>query len=194
MKVDTVYCINLDHRPDRWEQVQIEIAKLGIKCIRVPGVYNKSCPANGLHQSIKNIIANAKKNQLPYVLIIEDDLHILSAEKVFASIENPPENWDLLSGGVYYYVPDKKYSEHWMKVKDYCSMHFVIINNTMYDFILNLPLDGKHIDRTIGNYTRHGLLKVYVMNPMPCKQYPGYSDIANNYVCYKKLVLPWIQI
>ena len=38
---DKIYCINLDYRTDRWEQVQNEFEKIGIenKVIRVPAYY-----------------------------------------------------------------------------------------------------------------------------------------------------------
>ena len=40
---DKVYCINMDKRPDRWEQAQIEFKKLGIEndVIRWSGVENE---------------------------------------------------------------------------------------------------------------------------------------------------------
>ena len=37
---DKIYCINLDSRPERWDECLVEFNKLELEVERVEGVYN----------------------------------------------------------------------------------------------------------------------------------------------------------
>lgn len=191
------YCMNLAHRKDRWEHMIKDFARLQrvmhVSLVKVPAVSIPSRPQTGTSETVHKIIRNAKEKGLEYVLILEDDLHIIDPDYVVKALKNTPADWDLLSGGVYHYSPDTKYNEYWMQVKDYCSMHFVIIHSRIYDKVLGISCLGQHIDRTIGGFARKKQIKAFVMHPMPCQQISGYSDIRKRAVNDNLRKLPWIQ-
>jgi GR25 family glycosyltransferase involved in LPS biosynthesis len=193
---EIAYCMNLDKRTDRWERVQQDFkrlqAVLPIKLERVSAVEELGCPQRGVARTVKKIIRIAKDRGLPYVLILEDDLFVIDPEKVERCLENPPEDWDILSGGAYYHVREEMWGEDWMRMKDFCSMHFIIIRETLYDYILNLKESAQHIDRNLGGQTKRGIIKTYIMHPMPCQQRPGFSNIRKKSVNDNRRRLPWI--
>lgn len=193
------FCMNLDTRTDRWNQVMQDFKilqdVLPITLTRVSAICNKSKPTVGTFETVFKIINMAKENNMEYVLILEDDLYIIDPNKIKICLENVPDDWHFLSGGVYHYIPDTMHNEHWMKMKDFCSMHFVIIRNTIYDKILALDKTG-HIDRTIGKMAREKKINMYLMHEMSCQQRPGFSNLRNNNVndnANNKKNLPWIQ-
>lgn len=84
MKIfDRIYCINLDRRPDRWEQVSKEFIKYNIdNVIRFSGVdganltntYNLLNGELGILETHLRIIDICKKDNIKDVLIMEDDV------------------------------------------------------------------------------------------------------------------------
>src|SRR3989344_5324731 len=192
------YCMNLDTRTDRWEQVTKDFIRLSnimdISIERVSAEAVPSKPMDGVTKTVKKIITIAKEQNLPYVLILEDDLFIIDANKVIQCLNNAPEEWDLLSGGVYFLCKDTPFNNDWMKIKDFCAMHFIIIKNTVYDTILNMNINGNHIDRYLGNLVRTNKLKMYVMYPMPCQQKSSFSNLRGRIVNDNTNTnLPWIE-
>ena len=198
MKVlpDTAYCMNLDDRTDRWEQVQKDFKRLSdvlpIKIERVSACAEPSKPQLGVAKTVHKVINIAKERNLEYVLLLEDDLYVIDPYKVKTCLENAPEDWDMLSGGAYHFSPDTSFDENWMKMKDFCSLHFIIFRNTIYDKILNIK-GGGHMDRNLGTEVRNKRMVMYIMHPMPCQQRPGFSNIRNRNVNDNKRSLPWID-
>ena len=191
------YCINLDKRTDRWEKVTKDFQRLSnkmdISIERVSAVAVPSRPQNGVTQSVQKIIKMAKEQQLEYVLVLEDDLFVVDPDKVVECLNNAPEDWDMLSGGVYLFSKDKDFDTNWVKVKDFCSMHFIIIKKTVYDHILNMKISGRHIDRALGSEVKKGKFKMYVMHPMPCQQASSFSNLRGRIVNDNTRKLPWVD-
>lgn len=191
------YCMNLDNRTDRWMQVTKDFERLSkvmnISIERVPAIAIPLKPQDGVTETVKKIIKTAKEQNLPYVLILEDDLFVIDADKVVKCLNNAPEDWDLLSGGVYYYCQDSSFNDDWMKLKDFCAMHFIIIKNSVYDTILNMKINGNHIDRLLGNEVKNKKLKMYVMYPMPCQQKSSFSNLRGRIVNDNTKNLPWVN-
>ena len=73
--IDKIYCINLDSRPDRWDECQVEFTKIGIqdKVERLPA-YEMSPGIAGCSKSHLECIKLAKSNNHKNVLILEDDI------------------------------------------------------------------------------------------------------------------------
>ena len=191
--VDHAYCMNLDHRTERWERTRREWPFDNIQLQRVSATYNPKSPRLGTATTFKKIIKDAKDKM---TLIIEDDLQILSKEKVITALQNPPSNdWDILLGGVYHYVPlkDGIHTEHWHQLQDFCSLHFIIVRESAYKKILDIPeSSNRNIDRQIAELVRQRRLTAFVIHPMPCRQYPGYSDLRKRHVNDNTRRLPWI--
>lgn len=102
-----IYCINLDSRPDRYNECLTEFQKLNIQVERMSGIdgrlhltpgLNISPGAYGLLLTNIKIIEIAMVNEYKNILILEDDVMFIDNfyEKFFDKIKHLPENWDLL--------------------------------------------------------------------------------------------------
>lgn len=190
MKVlpSVAYCINLDRRTDRWEQVQKDIAQLPFELRRVSAIENKSSPQDGFAETFKGIL----RDDEPYTLIIEDDLQVLSPTKVLQALTDVPDDWDILLGGSYGFKSDcKVVKKHWIKCTNFCSSHFIIIRNRVYDIIRRIHNNGSHFDTILGSLSK-STFNTYLMYRMPCCQRPGYSDMRKKNVNDNNRDLPWI--
>lgn len=88
---DSVLCINLDHRTDRWAEAQAELALCGLaaRCRRWPGIHvlPSESPARnggmGCTTSHRNIWRAMTRGELgERVLIFEDDFKLLLIEDI----------------------------------------------------------------------------------------------------------------
>jgi len=110
-----IYVINLDRRPDRMQQCQIEFEKIGIKVERVPAIDGNEIPNNfGLSSRDKacfaltsvhrKLINDAMLNKYESILVFEDDVTFIdNFNTIFnEKIEFLPDDWELLYlGGNY---------------------------------------------------------------------------------------------
>ena len=71
--INNVYYINLEERKDRKEHVEKQLDLLGWKYQRFNAIKNKSGRL-GCSLSHLNLLMEAKKKDLPYIVIIEDDI------------------------------------------------------------------------------------------------------------------------
>jgi GR25 family glycosyltransferase involved in LPS biosynthesis len=105
-------CINLDRRPERWQQMQRKFVRHGVGSVyRFPAIDgdNLTIPANWVHTpgaygcllSHVEVVREARRRNVPSVLIFEDDVvfddHFES--KFGASIGQLPRDWDILFFG-----------------------------------------------------------------------------------------------
>ena len=103
-----LYCINLDRRTDRYEEVQKEFLKIGANVERIsgidgktqtdiPGLTLKERSCYGLTSTHYKIIKNAKINAYESILIFEDDVMFTdNFNEIFnEKIKFLPNDWDL---------------------------------------------------------------------------------------------------
>jgi glycosyl transferase, family 25 len=168
--------INLPDRKDRLESFKKELVYLPCSNLQViPGVVHQN-PMIGIAQAHINAILIAKQNGWEQVLIMEDDVCFKGKEKtydyVINCLENIPENWDILLGGIYFCKKLEKENEYWSKVGEFCALHFYIVNSKAYDKILEYNFK-QHIDRWMNQ--KDGL-NCYVANKFFATQRNGFSD------------------
>ena len=193
---DKVYCINLDERTDRWEQVQVEFDKIGIRgdVERWSGV--KHTDGNlGCTLSHKTIIEHCKKQGLNNVLIFEDDVLFVNddVDKLEEAFEELGEmgNWDLFYVGLT--VPKdngccfSRVTDNILRTNFAYTTHAYAVNQQAFDPMIESWV--RHIDRgdTIVDTTlcteivrKRG--KSFVMDPIYAIQQPGLSNIGNNVI------------
>jgi len=104
-----IYVINLDRRPDRMQECQLEFNKIGINVERIPAIDGKEMPdswgmgsrdkaclaVNSVHRKLMN---DAKLNKHDSILIFEDDVTFVdNFNEIFNErIKSLPEDWDIL--------------------------------------------------------------------------------------------------
>lgn len=185
-----IYCVNLDSRPDRWEEAQIEFKKIGIENdVKRFSAIKHPNGATGCKQSHLNIIKEAKELNLDNVLIFEDDLFFVQTDlKMISDALNELNtlDWELFYFGATLCPHRGKITpvtQHIVKTNFAFTTHAYAINNTMFDFILNKGPNFPIIDVFYCNQVvRRG--KSFIINPMSCIQRESYSDIEKHHADY----------
>jgi len=183
---EKIYCINLDHRTDRWERASNFFKQNDINVERFSAIKH-SHGATGCAISHLTIIKNAKELNLKNVFIFEDDFQFDNydlnyIEKAFSEL---PNDWDIFYLG---YNPLEKlisYSDELYKINSSWCLHAYAINNTFYDEFINIA--GIPIDVPLRNIQRYK--KIFGVKENLCLQINNYSDIDNIYATNRDHIL-----
>ena len=162
-----IYCINLDSRPDRYNECLAEFKKLNINVQRVSGINGKpyfrpglnlSAGAYGLLLTNIRIIEDAIMNEYKNILVLEDDAEFDdNFYEIFnEKITSLPSDWDLLylggnnifqRGNFNLITGDRNFTitkENYKTLKhELCkttwtqTTHAVAINSKFYDILMN---------------------------------------------------------
>jgi len=176
-----IYVINLEERKDRLEHIKKYFSEyniIPIKAIKHEEGYK------GCFLSHKKCIQIAKEKMLKYIIVLEDDcLPLENFTKRLDNIINfldSYNNWDLLIGGGFHICPFhiqgkiETSTENLYKINGGYCMHFIIYNNTSYDYFLEQDI-SKPIDHIWQNN-----LQCIVPIPFIATQIDDFSDISNN--------------
>lgn len=213
-----IYCINLDHRKDRWQECCDIFNKYGItnKVERFSAIqykhedprYYKAMGQLGCSASHFEITKNALERKLENYLVLEDDFYFLDEpeilfKKINASLQQLPSDWQMFylggnldsSYGVY---PIEKYSENILKLKACHTTHAFSVHKSLYEQILEKSFFKIPIEEW---YNKYNVIDVYfskeilnhnrcfISNPLLALQKPGFSNIEQNYYDYTKWIL-----
>ena len=153
---DKIYCINLDHRHDRWEECceifnKYEILNKverfsALKFSNEDVKLNKTMGQIGCSMSHFEILKKAKKENLKNYLVFEDDFSLEYEPDILftylnKSISDLPDNWDMFYLGCnldssYGVFPIEKWSPNLYKLNSCHTTHAFSVNNKIYDLIL----------------------------------------------------------
>lgn len=193
------YVINLDKRTDRWNQIQEKFKDSSIELERVSAVEN-SDGYLGCSLSFLKIVQFAKDNNMPTVLIIEDDNKPTDNfdkrwQIVKKWLDNNKDKWEIFNGGGAWYRFEQEIHEKIFDIKlkykleeninlfncaSVLRANFVYINSSVYDKVLKWSRDlpdknvTKCIDIYIGNRNYFNILCIY---PFLGTQENGVSDL-----------------
>ena len=192
---DKIYCVNLDRRPNRWEEGKSEIDKHGLTVERFsaidgnpnsiktnPGVTDGDV---GCTLSHYNIILEAKSNNLDKVLVLEDDVVFNdNLNSLFDEyINQVPDDWDMIYFGGNHVGGLTQINEHVSKVKHTYTTHAYAIKKTVFDHVIQLHGQGKkQVDVYYADIQK--IFNCYVFRPHLAWQRDGFSDIQNAYTKY----------
>lgn len=188
-----IYCINLDHRTDRWEHACSEFVKLGIidRVIRFSAVKEEDGRV-GVIKSHLNIVKKARDTKLDNVLVFEDDVQFIGEDPIGIlrrAINQISEiEYFLFYLGANIHSSLDKLQENLLKARVAYGAHAICYNRRIYDLFIGY-FDGMcRIDR------REDILDVYLsekfqanyecllLNPMIATQFNSYSDIEKKFV------------
>lgn len=190
---DKVYCVNMDKRPDRWEQAQKEFDKIGIRgqVERWPGTENKDGNL-GCTLSHLSIIKHCKEQGYEKVLIFEDDVLFVETdtdrlEKAFGELFELG-NWDLFYIGLTMDPNTGKFNrvtDNILRTNFAYATHAYAANSQAFDAMINAweqTISSGHniVDTTLCNRIVRARGKSFAMDPIYAIQQPGYSDIGHN--------------
>ena len=154
-----VYVINLDHRSDRWKAARERCQECGLDPIRFSAV--QSSPGwVGRARSHLGIIEVAKRSDLPWILILEDDADfdvraIDRFRSLLPTLWALRHEWERFSGGPTLPVdPDVCIFNihHQLMYAAGFATHFDLINESAYDLILRW---NSEVPMPIDVYYRH---------------------------------------
>tara|TARA_R110000868_G_scaffold135657_1_gene348221 strand:+ start:709 stop:1290 length:582 start_codon:yes stop_codon:yes gene_type:complete len=183
----TTYIINLKERTDRLSYILEEIKKLPLLSYEIVDAIRdetKTCFASHL-----KCIQLAKDNNLPYVLILEDDAMFTDdCISIFNSAFNQIQNkqWDMLYLGANLNSPAQSITPLLLKLSGAYTTHAYMVHERFYDTILNLKLDFE-IDVCYSKLmVSHN---VYMCHPIIAYQLPSHSDLQDDFRDYNESII-----
>lgn len=199
-RIDKIYCINLDRRPDRWELAAAEFEKHNLQVERFSAVDGHNVKNKqrlslkpGLHGCTMShylIIDRARELGYKTIMVFEDDavLHNNFTERLQLCMSYLPKNWDMLMlGGSHRETPTLIHGRPYLKVNKTLTSHGYVIKESIYDRLLQKlkPMDTP-IDCAFAELQQNS--QVFIPDPPLAWQRDGYSDIENRDMSY-----PWIK-
>lgn len=158
---DTVFCLNLDQRPDRWHASRQRFAQLGIDWLveRFPAIPTPHNHYHGCALSFRAMVAEACRRDLDRFLIVEDDaIWLDTTEQVLAEAlsELAGQPWDLLYlGGAPWTKPQPVAGCHRLRTPEFLTCkHALAVNRRAYERILTeIPPGGAEFDDWLTQHT-----------------------------------------
>jgi glycosyl transferase, family 25 len=199
-------CINLNRRPERWEQSQHEFARHQIKFVRrfpaldgtalsIPSHWDYTPGAYGCLLSHLEVVREAQKRNLSSVLIFEDDVALAAdfQEKFKRYIGGVPTDWDMLFFGAFHDALPIPVSENVYRISRADSTFAYALNHTIFDkFITSNSGASIPVDRN--NRQLQTEFNCYCFMPHLAWVQPVFSDaqerFANHWYLRESLVLP----
>lgn len=201
--IDNAYVINLDSRPDRWEKMQEKFKDSPFKLERFSAIKHEH-GLTGCGLSHTSIIQMAKDNNLPSILIMEDDCKPSNEfnsiwPKIKKWLDNHKDSWDIFIGGNSYYassIPSLDISPS--SIKPICTinsstklyhtkllcLHFYYLNSSGYDKFLEWK-NNKH--EAIDIWPNIISMKIISSTPFIATQDEDFSNINNNNANYESI-------
>ena len=176
------YIINLEDRLDRKLHIVDEMTKLPQVSYEIVAAIrdeSKTCFLSHL-----KCIQRAKDNNLPYVLVLEDDA-IFSEDciEIFdrALTEVQTRQWDMLYLGANLNSNAYNITPTLVKLSGAYTAHAYMVHKQFYDIILNLQLDVE-IDVCYSKLIPNN--NIYMCDPMIAYQLPSYSNLQDGFRDY----------
>jgi GR25 family glycosyltransferase involved in LPS biosynthesis len=182
----TAYIINLKHRTDRYNHIITELSKLDISNFNIIDAIKHDVPWKGCFFSHIKCIQHAKNNNLPYVLILEDDCiftddaqtHLINALTELQNLD-----WDMFFLGANLQKPTSRVTDSLLKLSGAWAAHAYIVHSRLYDMILNFTAE-KEIDVYYNDLMVN--YNVYMCDPMIAYQLPSHSDLQDGFRDYNQ--------
>jgi GR25 family glycosyltransferase involved in LPS biosynthesis len=188
-------CINLNRRPERWEQAEAQFALHQFNPVRrfpaldglrleVPPGWDGSPGAYGCLQSHLAVVREAQSSGLASILILEDDVVFDPDLNVRFSryIEQLPFDWDmLLFGGLHVYVRPQRISENISRITNSYSTFAYALKQTIYDAFIELNSQSlEPVDKV--NAILQQTFNCYCFTPHLAWVEENYSDTQNTHL------------
>ncbi len=169
-----VNIIHLPARTDRWQTLLSELSTQKISDYRIwDGVIDPITPFRGISKAHKQIVQFAKDDDLPEILIGEDDLHFTAPGAFTYFLNSKPADYDIYLGSIYHgNLKDDN------SVDFFSGLTFYIINKKFYEKFLSSS-EENHLDQELKDKG-----KFVVCDPFAVIQHNGFSDNMKQYCNY----------
>lgn len=192
------YVINLKKRSDRWISINDHTSKRS-KLLNLKRFEAFEGNPGGIYCALSHIqiVKNAKKNNLPYVLVLEDDniIKIDNFDDTFSLIlswlNDNKNKWDIFNGNPIglnnktiknNYIKSINTTPIIIRYKYGKSCNFIIYNKSSYDKIISLEKIYKNAIKTKKfNYPKFAYDKLFCNNLKHVTSYPYITSQCNGY-------------
>ena len=144
-------CINLDRRPERWDDMRAKFDRCGIRDVQrfaavdgqrvvVPAIWKDSPGAYGCLRSHLEVVQEARKLGWPSVLIFEDDAAIdpQIQENFRSYFPQVPSNWDMLHFGANHMSAPLEVAKNVVRITSANSTFAYALNRSVFDSFIEL--------------------------------------------------------
>jgi GR25 family glycosyltransferase involved in LPS biosynthesis len=191
---DKIYCINLNQRPERWENCLAEFKKHNIKVERFSAIDgtkvehydNINIGAAGCFMSHLSIFKEMVKNNWSRVLILEDDVVFAKdfSKRIPNILNNLPPSFDVVYLGASYVIKGKEINPFLSKVVSAGTTSSYIVSLEFANkFLENYKEINCEIDVLFAKLQKK--LNFFISNEPLIWQKEGFSDILNEEVSYE---------
>jgi hypothetical protein len=164
--------IHLSHRLDRLVLLKQELESQYITAYKLwDGIIYPGNTATGISRAHKHVVQHALENDLPEVLIGEDDLKFTAPGAFNYFLQQKPPEFDLYLGGISYGKLDNNQT-----VGDFAGLLLYIVDKRFYQTFLSMP-EEKNLDRSLKNEGKY-----IVCDPQPVIEHGGHSDHLKVYM------------
>lgn len=178
------FCINLDRRPDRWENAQREWTKFSdvpANLYRVKAVDTGSLAGCG--HSHQLCVDHAKKHQYPWIFVLEDDIVFrANAKEIWAKQMRAlasQNRCDIFHPSLSGAIGVSKVDDSIYRIQDGSGLFATLYFASSYDTVLNWRSEYRHIDRWLCS---HADLENLTTIPFLATTTDGKSDIRQKEV------------
>jgi GR25 family glycosyltransferase involved in LPS biosynthesis len=188
-----ILVINLSNRPDKWASIQEDFQKQGWPPLyRIDAIRGEPSWYGATLSHVKSI-TTAKENNLPWVLVLEDDCFPVEGAfqrfyDLLPSLWEKRDEWDIFMGGITTVSINSvvQISPPLLNIKAFTA-HFCLIHSGSYDKILEgLTKEPIFIDRF---YKFDPSIRMFCTSPHLAVQKPCVGDTVPEFSDYTKYFL-----
>jgi GR25 family glycosyltransferase involved in LPS biosynthesis len=192
--IEEIWCINLDHRTDRWTYAQSEFDRLGIKnrVQRFSAIKHEN-PKFGLVQSFLTLLKYAKEKKLKNILIFEDDITFSSNEEIDNVMSNVNaqllghDDWEMLFFGAMIINNVQYADKNLIRLTNGLCAHAICYRAPVYDDLIKQlsVLDDVKFEQDAYDWFTLKMQfyhPTYLVAPMIAHQQPSYSDLEKTFI------------
>jgi len=196
------YYINLEHRKDRKKNTLEQLKSFGITNPNKFNAIKEDIGAIGCSKSHLEVLKIARKKNLSYVLIFEDDVKFLDPQKTIQSLNNVLNSgidWNVILLGGGNFPPYTKINKDCVKVENCNTTTAYLVKQSYYDTLINHWEDGlsKLIEtKDEPKYALDQYWKILqkrdtflLLTPLNVVQRESYSDIEQIFVMERSHML-----
>ena len=196
--------INLEHRTDRNEEAQRELGQVGLgdRAERFNAISMKDGRVGCTMSHIK-CLEDAKKNHLPHLLIVEDDIQFLDPVLFSKQITNFLESnisWDVILLAGNNMPPHEEVCDSAVKVTRCQTTTGYLVNGHYYDTLIKNMREGlsllmrnpsQHFHYAVDKFwfSLQQTDKWFLITPLSVTQRAGYSDIEKRPTDFTKIMV-----
>lgn len=192
-----IFCINLEHRTDRWRKIEIQAEYLGLEIQRFPAIEAQDpnfsqgrSKAYGCRLSHYECLRTAYDLNLDRVIILEDDAvfhrdFILLVKKYMDILDRHCPKWTFLGAGDFAKSEESLIGGHIRRIKAlFSNVCYVYNRRNDPNFIGRYLIDKNEryyyrgTDRILNDLNRRGIISYYIPDqPLCVQEYDNYSDL-----------------